>query len=359
MKKIDWYIIKKYLGTFFFTTILAIMVVVVVNASENVDDFIEYSVPFKSIVFEYYFNFVPNIILMVCPLFVFIAVIFFTSQMASRTELVAILGSGVSYYRVLLGPYLLSAVFLMGLQLYANHFLVPKANLGMLEYEDKYTKNKLNKRERNINMQLDEQSYLTLKSYEPKDSVGREFILEVVEDKKLIKKIKASQIKWLNEKQKWQLKNYTIREINGEDEKLMTGDTIISEFPLSPDDFGQKEMFKNALTTPDLDKLIERERVKGSSNLAALQVERYKRTALPFATIILTIIGFAIASRKTRGGMGLHLLMGLGISGLFVVMLQFATSFAIKSNFSPLLAVWLPNIFFSVISLILVRLSPK
>ena len=252
MKKIDWYIIKKYLGTFFFTALLAIMVVVVVNASENVDDFIEYSVPFKDIVFGYYFNFVPNIILMVCPLFVFIAVIFFTSQMASRTEIVAILGSGVSFYRVLLGPYLLSAVFLMGLQLYANHFLVPKANLGMLEYEDKYTKKKLNSRERNINMQLDEQSYLTLKSYEPKDSVGREFILEVVEDKKLIKKIKASEIRWLNKEQKWRLKNYVIREINGEDEKLMTGDTIISEFPLSPNDFGQKEMFKNALTTPGL-----------------------------------------------------------------------------------------------------------
>ncbi len=359
IKKLDWYIVKKYLGTFFFTTVLAILVTVVVNASESVDDFIEYNVPLKDVIFGYYFNFIPNVILLVCPLFIFIAVIFFTSKMASRTEIVAILSSGVSFYRILLVPYLFSAVFLMGLQLYANHFLVPKANYGMLEYNDKYSSKKLNKRERNINMQLDEHSFLTLKSYEPKDSLGREFILEVVKDKKMVSKLKASEIKWQNDKKEWLLRNYTYREIDGQDEKLVTGDTLFKSIPLSPSDFGKKEMFKDALTTPDLNKLIEREQIKGSSILPALKVEKYKRTALPFATIILTIIGFAIASKKTRGGMGLHILIGLAISGAFVVMMQFGTSFAINSNFSPFLAVWLPNIIFGIISLFLLRWAPK
>ncbi len=359
LKKLDWYIIRKFLGTFFFTMLLFILVAVVMNLSENVDDFIEDKVPFKAIIFEYYFNFIPNIVLMLSPLFIFIAVIFFTSRLASRSEIVAILSSGVSFYRILFVPYLLSAIFLLGLQYYANHYLVPSANLGLYEYEQTYERKNKSKKERNIHMQIDANSFVTLKSYQPRDKTGQDFILEIMENDELKHKVKADKIKWNEEEEKWELTRFVNREIKGEEESLETGEKLLKEINLTPKDFGKKIELKEALTTPELDKLIEREKLKGSSTLPFLEVERHRRTSVPFATIVLTFIGFAIASRKTRGGMGLHILLGIGISSLYVVMMQFSTTFATNGDFSPLMAVWLPNIIFALVCVVLIWIAPK
>lgn len=359
MKKIDWYIIRKFLGAFFFTTLLFIAVAVVVDLSENVDDFLEFNVPLKDVVFGYYFNMIPKLVLMLSPLFIFIAVIFFTSRLASRSELVAILSSGVSFYRLLFVPYLFSAVFLFGLQYAANHYLVPKTNWKLVQYKDTYSRNKLDKKQRNIYMQISNDSYLTLKSYEPKDSLGKTAILETLKEGVLVEKLKGETMEWNTETQDWTWKNYVLRTIDGDKENIETGDTINREITISPADFNRTDWTKDALTTPELNKVIEREKMKGGNNLAFLLIEKYNRTSTPFATIILTFIGFAIASRKTRGGMGLHILLGVGISSLYVLMMQFSTTFATNADFSPFLAVWLPNLIFLIVSFVLVYMAPK
>jgi len=339
--------------------LLFILVAVVIDLSENVDDFLEHSVPMKAVVRGYYLNFIPHIVLMLSPLFIFIAVIFFTSQMASRSELVAISSSGVSFYRILFGPYLLSALVLIALQYYANHYLVPAANKGRFEFSEQYMNKIVKNRERNVKMQLDNNTYIFIQSYNLKEKTGTNFTLETIEDAAMQYKLKADKIKWMEETGEWELSKYVERTMDGLKETLNTGDTITKQFSFDSSDFGRKSYLKEELTTPELDKLIEREKVKGGSNLDFLLIEKHRRSSVPFATFILTIIGFAIASRKTRGGMGLHILIGVTISSAFVVMMQFSTTFATNANLSPLLAVWVPNIVFGVLSVVLLWRAPK
>ena len=279
--------------------------------------------------------------------------------MASRSELVAITSSGISYYRILFVPYFISAFLLMGAQLYANHYLVPKANQGLLEYEQKHSNKRLDRKQDNVNMQLNADTYLTFKSYNPKDSLGKNMALEIFDGNELSKKVIAERAKWVGKEKKWELQKYYIREFVGEEEKLTHGDKKLMALELAPNDFDKNMYLKDAMPTSELNKLIEKEKLRGSNNLPFLLIEKHKRTAMPFATLILTLIGYSIASRKTRGGLGLHILTGIAISSVFVIMAQFSTTFATNGNFSPLVAVWMPNIIFAFIGLIVVYLAPK
>ncbi len=359
IKKLDLYIIRKFLGTFFFTLLLFVLVAVVIDLSENVDDFLEHNVPIKAVLTGYYMNFIPYIVLMLSPLFIFIAVIFFTSQLASRSEIVAILSSGVSFYRILFVPYLISAILLIALQYYANHYLVPTANRQRFEFNVEYMDKREKRRENNISMQITPDTYIFMKTYNIKDQTGTRFSMETVKDSELIYKLKSDKIKWIEDKKEWQLSNFVERSIEGLKENLETGKKLDKKMAFDPSYFGQRVSAKEEMTTPELDKFIEREKIKGGNNLTFFLIEKYRRSAVPFATLILTIIGFSIASRKTRGGMGVHILIGITISSAFVVMMQFSTTFATNANLPPLLAVWLPNIVFGVLSVILLRVAPK
>lgn len=362
MKKLDLYIIKKFLGAFFFTVLLFIIISVVVDISEKMDDFMEGGVPFKEIVLGYYANFIPWIVFLLSPVFIFISVIFFTSQLAYRSEIIASLSSGISFYRLLLVPYAIGAFILFAIQYGANHYLVPISNQNRIDFELEWFSKKKSKRlgtQKDLHLQVAEDLYLFLGTYDRKDSTGVNFTLERVRDNMLEEKLSARRIRWRGEDETWELGSYTIRTMDGEEETFARGSKMDTAFAFLPKDLTTETYLKEAMITPRLKDYIKEQEAKGAPDIESLKVEQYRRTSIPFATFILTVIGFALASRKVRGGMGLHVLLGFGLSAAYVLMMQFSTTFAINGNLSPFLSVWIPNILFGILSIYLLKLAPK
>ncbi len=359
MKILDKYIIGKFLGTFVFTILMFIMVAVVIDLVEHMDDFIDKEAPTNLIISEYYVNFIPHIIFLLFPLFVFIAVIFFTSQLASRSEIVATLAGGISFYRLLFGPYLFAAAILVALQLYANHYVVPDANKTRLDFESQYMKRRKIATNKNVHMQIAPNQFIYMESFVYKDSVGRKFTLEKLGDDGLVEKLSARRIEWKGKTQKWKLRNFVHRSINGLDENITTGVEKDTTFQFVPADLKSQVRLKEAMTRTELLSHIDKEKTRGAPNVEFYEVEHHKRSSVPFATFILTTIALAVASRKTRGGMGLHLFIGIAISCAYIIFMQFSTTFATNGNLSPLLSVWIPNIVFGLLAFILVLRAPK
>lgn len=361
MKILDLYIIKKFLGTFFFAILILSAITVAIDVSERIDDFVEKKAPFQSIIFDYYATFLPHIWSMIFPLFVFIAVIFFTSQLAYRSEIVAILASGISFYRILFVPYFLAATLLFGAQLYLNHYFIPNGNKTRLAFEAEYIRNKKVTYTKNIHAQLTPSVYAYIETYTNRDSSGTNFTIEKIENRQLLYRLNAATAKWNTPKKRWELKNCQIRTFNANKTETLENrpqiDTIFADF--TPVELQKQVQFKEAMTTPELNAFIEKETAKGGSGIEFYLVEKFRRTATPFATFILTAIGMAIASRKSRGGTGYHIFLGVAISATYIILLQFSTTFATKSNFSPMLSVWLPNIFVGILSLFIIKAAPK
>ena len=358
MKKLDIYIIKKFLGAFFFAISLLIVIVIIFDISEKIDDFLEKDAPLSQILFSYYLNFIPYFVNLFSYLFTFIAVIFFTSKMASDSEIVAILSSGISFRRFLY-PYIISAVILGLMSFYLANFLIPKTNIKMMAFEKAYIKNTFRSYDRDIHMQISPGNFVYLESYNASAASGYKFSLEHFENDKLIMKLSAERIIWDSISGKWIIKNYFIRKIDGMNESLIKGkemDTVINmhprEFTFILDDV-------KTLNYWELRAFIEKEKLKGSENIKEYEVEKHKRMAFPFATLILTIIGVSISSRKVRGGIGMHLGLGIGITFTFIFFQQVSTVFATRGSLDPALAVWIPNIIFGVLALFLLKIAPK
>lgn len=359
MKKLDWYIIRQFLGAFFYTIMLFSAIAVVIDISERIDDFLENSAPLYLIITQYYANFVPYIVFLLAPLFIFISVIFFTSQLAYRSEMIAIFASGVNFYRILLGPYFFAALLLVCLQLFANHYWVPKGNASRIEFEDQYVRGKYVNTDRNIHIQIDKENYIYVESFNVRDTSGRRFSLERFKNKKLVYKLSADRMKWMPELEKWRVENYTIRTIDSLRETLQKGALLDTAIALTAADFDRRTNYKEAMTTPELQRFIAQERMKGAPFVEFYEVELYRRTAIPFATFILTVIGMAVASRKVRGGMGLHIAVGIGISAAYILFLQFSTTYATNGTLSPLISVWIPNFIFGVLAIYLLFKAQK
>ncbi len=360
MKKLDRYIVGKFLGTFFFTVLLLCVVIVVIDLSERIDDFLENDAPVDLIIFQYYMNFVPHTVLTLSPLFIFVAAIFFTSRMAYRSEIVAILASGVSFYRLMFGPYFFAATLLVILQLYGTHYLVPDANKDRLEFEYAYMRGKIVNKDRDIHLQIAPDSYIYLETFILSDSSGRKFTLEQIDsNQNMVYKLHAARAKWQGNIQKWKLTNYSERRINGLKEELSSGIKMDTTLNFHPKDFAREKRFKDAMTRTELNEYLVKERQRGTPNLEFYEVERHRRTAVPFSTYILSIIALAVASRKVRGGMGFHVFVGIALSAGYIVALQFSTTFATNGNLPPLLGAWIPNIIFGVIAVYLIRKAPK
>jgi lipopolysaccharide export system permease protein len=309
IKKIDLYILRKFLGTFFFSIALIIMIVIVFDISEKIEDFIEKDAPFSAIVFEYYFNFIPYFVNLFSPLFTFIAVIFFTSRMASRSEIVAILGSGVSFYRMLY-PYFLASVVITVMSLYLNNFVIPNANKRRIEFEEKYIRNPFRNQDRNIHRQIGPGSFIYIERYDNGDNIGYKFSLEKIRDGKLYYKMMSDFVQWDSVKQMWTVNNYFVRYISGMNETVRTGARLDTTFNFSPKDFGRKLVNIEMMNYNELNQFIRDEKMKGSDSIELYEIEKYSRIAFPFATFVLTLIGVSLASRKVRGGIGLHIGMG-------------------------------------------------
>ncbi|KAA3649886.1 MAG: YjgP/YjgQ family permease [Bacteroidetes bacterium] len=359
MYKLDFYIIKKFLGTFFFSIALIISISIVFDFSENVDEFIERDAPTKAIIFDYYLNFIPYFANLFSPLFIFISVIFFTSKMASNTEIIAILASGVSFRRFL-RPYIISALILSGLSFYLNNFLIPKSNETRLNFRYTYIKNAFRNTDKNIHLQLDTNSFAYFESYSAPTDVGVKFSLERFNPEgRLTYKLISDYVKWDTSKNLWTIQNFYEREIHGTKEIIRKGlykDTVLN---MKPEEFSRRDTDVEMLDYFELNREIEAEKFKGTKMVVFYEIEKYRRFAFPFAAIILTLIGVAIASRKVRGGIGMHLGVGLLISFSFILFMKISQTFATNGGLHPMLAMWIPNIIYGFLALYLLQKAPK
>ncbi len=337
---------------------LIILIVVVFDISEKIDDFLEKQAPLSVIVVDYYFNFIPYIVNLFSPLFTFIAVILFTSKMASRTEIVAILSSGISYTRILY-PYILSATVIAGLSLYLNNYIIPRATKKRIAFEDIYIRDQFRNLDRNIHKQESPGNYIYLERYSTEENTGYKFSIEKFRKGELYYKLMAESIKWDSTKSRWTVNNFYIRTINGINEHIRKGVKIDTTFAFTPKEFGRKDNTVETMDTPELNKYIESERLKGSDNIEVYEIEKYRRSSFPFATFILTLIGVSIASRKVRGGIGMHIGLGIFISFTFIMFMQVSTTFAAGGLLSPLIAVWIPNFVFSFLAWYLLKKAQK
>ena len=358
MKLLDWYIIRKFLGTFFLTLALIILIAVIFDASEKMDDFIEKHAPLKAILFDYYLNFIPYFANLFSPLFIFIAVIWFTSRLASNTEIVAMLNSGMSFRRLML-PYFITAAFLAVIAFWLNGWLIPHANKTRLEFEYAYIRNPYVFKERNIHRQISPGTLIYMDSYNARENIGFRFSIEKIKDGKRIFFLNSDRIRWDSVPHKWIIENYYVRKINGMSEEIQRGLRLDTALSFEPKDFRQRISAIDAMDNNMLSSFIEELRQQGNSNIMAYQVEKYRRLAFPFATFILTLIGVSLSSRKVRGGIGIHLGAGIGLSFSYILFLQVSTTFAVNGDLPPLLAVWIPNIIFSGVAVALFRYAPK
>lgn len=358
MRTIDVYIIKKFLGTFFFTLILLIFIVIVFDISEKIDDFLKRDAPLRAIVFSYYFNFVPYFMNLFSYLLTFIAVIFFTSRMASDSEIIAILSSGISFRRMLL-PYFIAASILGLLSFFLANFLIPYTNRGMLAFEMQYINDPRQFSDQNVHKQIAPGTFIYLENFNMKTGIGWKFTLEKFENRQLTYKLKAERIAWDSLRLRWTISNYIVRRLNGMEESLEKKAKLDTVLPFKPSEFLEDIEEVKIMNYFTLRDHIKKKELRGDPDVTKYMVKKYERIANPFATIILTLIGVAVSSRKVRGGIGFHLGFGLALTFLYILFMQISTVFANFGDLPPLIAVWLPNIIFGIIAFIMIRLAPK
>ena len=358
MKKIDWYIIKKFLSTFFFTISLILLIVIIFDVSEKIDDFLRNDVALKEIIFKYYLNFIPYFTNLFSPLFIFISVIYFTSKMANNSEIIAILNSGMSFSR-LLRPFVISAVILSMMSFVLGNFIIPHTNKGKIDFENKYIRKKQQKRIKNIHMQIKKDQYIYLESYNKSKDIGYKFTLENFKDNTLKSKLSANYIQFDTINNKWKIKDYFIRIYNDKNEDIIKGKELDTLINLKPTDFSKNTSLVETMGMKELNQFIKKEEIKGTAQITFHKIEKHKRIANPFSSIILTIIAVAIGARKIRGGSGIPLSIGVIISFSYILFMQVSTTFATNGNLLPAIAVWIPNIIFSLIAIIFIKLAPK
>ncbi|HLN20098.1 MAG TPA: LptF/LptG family permease [Bacteroidales bacterium] len=360
IKIIDWYIIRKFLGTFFFSLVLILTIAVVFDFAEKIDNFMERSAPVKAIVFDYYMNFVPYFATLFAPLFVFIAVIFFTSKLAVNTEIIAILNSGMSYRRMML-PYFLSATVIAIFTFALTNFVIPKSNLKRIDFEQKYYKPTRGRIPvENIHRKLSDNVYMYMGTYNPLGMRGQNFTLDMFNDSgRVVSKLSALSVVYDSIDKKWTAENYYIREIKADREIITQGDQIDTTLNIKPLDLSRDPGFVNTMTFNELNEYVDLLRQQGSEELKLFLIEKHRRYANPFAVFILTLIGVSLSSRKVRGGIGMNIGIGLTLSFSYILFLQFASQFSLKGDLNPMLAMWIPNILYTVIALVLYKLAPK
>ncbi|MDP1622310.1 MAG: LptF/LptG family permease [Bacteroidales bacterium] len=358
LRTIDRYIIKKFLGTFFFTLVLLIFIVIVFDISEKIDDFLRHDAPLKAIIFDYYLNFVPYFLNLFSYLLTFIAVIFFTSRMASDSEIIAILSSGISFRRMLY-PYFLSAMVIGLFSFLLANFIIPYTNRSMFEFEKQYINNPKEFSEQNIHKQISPGTFIYMENFNIKTGAGWKFTLEKFAGLKLVYKLSADRIEWDSIGSQWKISNYYERKLNGMSESISTGTRLDTTLPFRPAEFTEDVEEVKIMNYFMLERHIKKKKMRGDPDLIKFKVKKYERIAFPFATLILTLIGVSVSSRKVRGGIGFHLGLGLALTFLYILFMQIFTVFATFGDLPPLIAVWIPNIIFGVVALFLYRIAPK
>ena len=359
--RMDRYIIGKFIGTYFFAIALIISLAIVFDFNENLSKFTQYNAPWKAIVFDYYLNFIPYFANLFSPLFVFIAVIFFTSKMAGNSEIISILAAGVSFKRLMV-PYMVSCVFISILSYTLAAYVIPHGTVIRQNFESMYKNNKKNTSAENVQLQVDRGVIAYMQHYDNVFKKGYGFCLDKFENKKLVSHMTASEIQYdtiSDSKYHWKATNWKIREMAGMREHITSGLTLDTLIQMEPVDLvfskGQQETF----TSPQLSEYISKQIDRGSQNVVQYQVEYHKRIASSFASFILTIIGASLSSRKRKGGMGMYLGLGLALSFLYIMLQTISSTFAINAGTPPILAAWVPNILFGIVAYFCYRHAPN
>ena len=360
MKKLDWYILRKFLGTFFFILTVIMLIAVVFDISEKIDDFISKSAPLNKVIFQYYVNFIFYYGNLFSSLLIFLSVLYFTSQMAQRSEIVAILSSGVSFRRML-RPYFIGASILVVISLYFTQYQLPIANKTRLQFEDEYVHNKFNINERNLHREISPGNIAYFETFSAPNKMGYKFSLEHWEKGKLQKKLLADRAYYDTTNGKWNVVHYFIRTYNGEgkEEGIKTGAEMDTLINLKPADFGQRLNIASSMSWSELNTYIKKIKLRGSDKAVFYEIEKHQRTSYPMATYILTLIGVSIASRKSRGGTGLHLAMGVLLVMTYIFFMKVATVAATNAGLNAFIAVWIPNVIFGIIAIYLYLRAQK
>lgn len=358
---LDWYIIKKFIGTYIYAILLIISIAIVFDFNENLSKFTQYHAPWRAIIFDYYANFIPYYSNLFSPLFVFIAVIFFTSKLAGNSEIIAMLAAGVSIKR-LMRPYMLSCVVIAGLTFYLNSFVIPHGTVIRQNFETLYRNSKKNTSAENVQLFVAKNTTAYIQNYDDQYKRGYGFSLVKIKNKKIVSHLTAMEIQYdtiADSKYHWKLSNWKIRTLKGLKEHIQSGPTKDTVLLMEPTDLvysnGQQETF----TSPELLDYISKQTSRGSGNVVQYEVEFHKRIAMSFSSFILTIIGLALSSRKRKGGMGLSLGIGLALSFSYIMLQTVSATFAIQDNTPPILAAWIPNIIFAIIAYFCYRHAPS
>lgn len=361
-KIIDRYIIRKFIVSFFIAMLLIIGIVIIFDLSEKIDDFVKYEAPLREIIFDYYMNYIPYFINMFSPLFVFITVVFFNSRMAANSEIIAILSGGISYRRMMV-PHIISAVIIALLSLALNLYVIPRANAVRVEFDGKY--NKYYRGDQsfssdNLHYQVAPGEFVYVNSFSKWNKTAYRFTLEKIEKGRLVSKITAESAAWDSVSESWHLRNYFIREYSeGLEDRVVSGEQMDTIIPLKLADFYLNKKTVETLAIKDLNKLMETQKMRGDANIMFSKIEKNRRMTLPFSSFILTIMGVALTSRKKRGGIGWNLALGIALAFLYILFLRFSEMFVYTGVLPAAVALWLPNIIYAIIAVVLYRLAPK
>ena len=361
LSRLDRYIIAKFIGTYIYSIILIISISIVFDVNENLAKFSTYGAPLKAIVFDYYANFVPYFANLFSPLFVFIAVIFFTSKLAGNSEIIAMLAAGVSFKR-LLRPYMLSAALIAILNFYLGAYIIPHGNVVRMDFEAAYKNKKKTLSANNVQLMVAPGVIAYLQQYDDRMKTGYGFSLDKFENKKLVSHMTATMIRYdsiSDARYHWKAQNYKIRTLKGLREEIQSGEVIDTLIQMEPMDLVYSQGQQETLTSPELLRYISKQEERGSSNVVPYEMEYHKRISMSFASFILTLIGVSLSSRKRKGGMGLYLGIGLALSFSYILLMTITSTFAVNADTPPLLAAWIPNILYAVIAYFCYRQAPN
>lgn len=358
-RKLDLYIFKKFIGTFFIALLLIIGVIIIFDISEKIDDFVKNEAPLREIIFDYYLNMIPYYVNMFSALFVFITVIFFTSRMAANSEIIAILSGGVSYHRMMV-PYMVAAAVIALFSLGLNMFIIPDANATRIEFEAKYIKHLNHYKTKDIHYQIAPGQFVYVETFSNWNKTAYKFTLESMEDNRLVSKLSAESASWDSTMDGWHLRRYFIRNYNdGLEDKVEYGERLDTVIALKLLDFYRNEKTVETLNAKKLNELIETQKMRGDDSIIYSLIEKNKRFALPFSAFILTIMGVSLSSKKKRGGIGLNLGIGIALAFSYILFLRFSEMFVYTGTLPPFIALWIPNLLYALIAAALYRIAPK
>lgn len=359
LQRLDWYIIRKFLVTFFMAILFLALLIVIFDISEKIEDFVRKEAPLRAIIFDYYLNFVPYFINMYSPMFVFLTVIFFTSKMTQDSEVVAMLSSGISYHRLMM-PYLVSATFIAMLSLILSMWILPPANATRVQFEQKYNSYRKVKMGHDMHYKLEDDHFVYIESFSAYNNTAYGFTLEDLSTGRLTSKLTAESAQYDTVTGVWKLRNWFIRDYDeGMGDKIRSGRRMDTTLSLTREDFFRNRYTIQELNAQELDELIDTQKMRGDATVNMSLIEKNNRLSLPFSALILTIIGVALCTKKKRGGMGWNLAAGTALGFSYILFMQFSEMFVITDTLPAVVAIWLPNYLYTIIAIVLYIKAPK